>query len=302
MEINVFTCEENGIRLDAFVSAACDISRSLAADIIDQGLVKINGKVAKKSAKLTVGSSVEVQMPDLSEPEAIPQDIPLDIVYEDDDLLVVNKPKGMVVHPAPGNPDGTLVNALLFHCKGSLSGINGVLRPGIVHRIDKDTSGLLIVAKNDKAHNALAEQIKEHSFTREYRAVVYGNVKDDTGTVNAPIGRDPKNRQRMAVVYVNSKPAVTHYEVLKRFEGFTFMKFRLETGRTHQIRVHMASIGHPLAGDPVYGPKKVITELDGQCLHAGLIGFIHPTTGEYMEFTSEIPQYFTSYLAKLKEI
>lgn len=302
MEIKVFTCEENGIRLDAFVSAACDISRSLAADIIDQGLVKINGKVAKKSAKLTVGNNVEVQMPDLAEPEALPQDIPLDIVYEDDDLLVVNKPKGMVVHPAPGNPDGTLVNALLFHCKGSLSGINGVLRPGIVHRIDKDTSGLLIVAKNDKAHNALAEQIKEHSFTREYRAVVYGNVKDDTGTVNAPIGRDPKNRQRMAVVYVNSKPAVTHYEVLKRFEGFTFMKFRLETGRTHQIRVHMASIGHPLAGDPVYGPKKVITELCGQCLHAGLIGFVHPTTGEYMEFSSEIPQYFTSYLAKLKEI
>lgn len=302
MEIKVFTCEENGIRLDAFVSAACDISRSLAADIIDQGLVKINGKVAKKSAKLTVGNNVEVQMPDLAEPEALPQDIPLDIVYEDDDLLVVNKPKGMVVHPAPGNPDGTLVNALLFHCKGRLSGINGVLRPGIVHRIDKDTSGLLIVAKNDKAHNALAEQIKEHSFTREYRAVVYGNVKDDTGTVNVPIGRDPKNRQRMAVVYVNSKPAVTHYEVLKRFEGFTFMKFRLETGRTHQIRVHMASIGHPLAGDPVYGPKKVITELCGQCLHAGLIGFVHPTTGEYMEFSSEIPQYFTSYLAKLKEI
>lgn len=302
METNLFVCEENGIRLDAFVSAACDISRSLAADIIDQGLVKVNGKVAKKSAKLTVGNNVEVQMPDLAEPEAIPQDIPLDIVYEDDDLLVVNKPKGMVVHPAPGNPDGTLVNALLFHCKDSLSGINGVLRPGIVHRIDKDTSGLLIVAKNDKAHNALAEQIKEHSFTREYRAVVYGNVKDDTGTVNAPIGRDPKNRQRMAVVYVNSKPAVTHYEVLRRFEGFTFMKFRLETGRTHQIRVHMASLGHPLAGDPVYGPKKVITELDGQCLHAGLIGFVHPTTGEYMEFTSEIPQYFTSYLAKLKEI
>ena len=302
MGTKTFTCEENGTRLDAFVSSACDISRSLAADIIDQGLVKVNGKVAKKSTKLTVGSSVEVQMPDLSEPEALPQDIPLDIVYEDDDLLVVNKPKGMVVHPAPGNPDGTLVNALLFHCKGSLSGINGVQRPGIVHRIDKDTSGLLIVAKNDKSHNHLAEQIKEHSFTREYRAVVYGNVKEDTGTVNAPIGRDPKNRQRMAVVYVNSKPAVTHYEVLKRFEGFTFMKFRLETGRTHQIRAHMASLGHPLAGDPVYGPKKVITELNGQCLHAGLIGFVHPTTSEYMEFSSEIPQYFTSYLAKLKEI
>ena len=208
----------------------------------------------------------------------------------------------MVVHPAPGNPDGTLVNALLFHCKGKLSGINGVLRPGIVHRIDKDTSGLLIVAKNDASHRCLSEQIKEHSFTREYRAVVYGNVKNDSGRIDAPIGRDPKNRQRMAVVYVNSKPAVTHYEVLKRYEGFTFMRFRLETGRTHQIRVHMASIGHPLAGDPLYGPRKVITELNGQCLHAGLIGFIHPTTGEYMEFSSDLPDYFTSYLAKLKQM
>ena len=302
METKQFVCSENGIRLDAFVSTECDVSRSLAADIIDQGLVTVNGKVAKKSAKLSVGNEVWVQMPDLAEPEAVPQDIPLDIVYEDSDLLVVNKPKGMVVHPAPGNPDGTLVNALLYHCKGSLSGINGVLRPGIVHRIDKDTSGLLIVAKNDMAHNHLAEQIKEHSFTREYRAVVYGNVKDDSGTVNAPIGRDPKNRQRMAVVYINSKPAVTHYEVLQRFEGFTFMKFRLETGRTHQIRVHMASLGHPIAGDPVYGPKKVITSLNGQCLHAGLIGFVHPKTQEYMEFSSEIPQYFTEFLKTLKEI
>lgn len=302
MTNELFVCEENGVRLDAFVSGTCDISRSLAADIIDQGLVTVNGKKAKKSAKLSAGDEVSVEMPELSEPEAVPQDIPLDIVYEDADLLVVNKPKGMVVHPAPGNPDGTLVNALLYHCKGSLSGINGVLRPGIVHRIDKDTSGLLIVAKNDKSHNHLAEQIKEHSFTREYRAVVYGNVKNDSGTVDAPIGRDPKNRQRMAVVYVNSKPAVTHYEVLKRYEGFTFMKFRLETGRTHQIRVHMASLGHPLAGDPVYGPKKVISSLQGQCLHAGLIGFIHPTTGEYMEFTSEIPTYFSDYLKALKEI
>lgn len=302
MANEVLVCEENGIRLDAFMSGACDVSRSLAADIIDQGLVTVNGKRAKKSAKLSSGDEVSVKMPELSEPEAVPQDIPLDIVYEDADLLVVNKPKGMVVHPAPGNPDGTLVNALLYHCKDSLSGINGVLRPGIVHRIDKDTSGLLIVAKNDKAHNHLAEQIKEHSFTREYRAVVYGNVKSDSGTVDAPIGRDPKNRQRMAVVYVNSKPAVTHYEVLKRYDGFTFMKFRLETGRTHQIRVHMASLGHPLAGDPVYGPKKVITSLHGQCLHAGLIGFIHPTTGEYMEFSSEIPTYFSDYLKALKEI
>ena len=293
---------QSGSRLDAAISQELEISRKLAADIIADGGVTVNGKSPKKSAKLSEGDEVEVVMPDLSEPEAIPQDIPLDIIYEDEDLLVVNKPKGMVVHPAPGNPDGTLVNALLFHCKGSLSGINGVLRPGIVHRIDKDTSGLLIVAKNDMAHSSLAEQIKEHSFTREYRAVVYGNIKEECGKVDAPIGRDPKNRQRMAVVYVNSKPAVTHYEVLKRYEGFTFIKFRLETGRTHQIRVHMASLGHPLAGDPIYGPKKVITSLEGQCLHAGLIGFIHPRTNEYMEFSSEIPQYFTKFLNTLKEI
>ncbi len=301
MTTDTFVCEGGGTRLDAFVSSACDISRSLAAELIDQGKVTVNGKPAKKSMKLNIGDEVIAERPELCEPEAIPQDIPIDVVFEDEDLLVVNKQKGMVVHPASGNPDGTLVNALLFHCKGTLSGINGVLRPGIVHRIDKDTSGLLIVAKNDKAHKALAEQIKEHSFTREYRAVVYGNVKTDSGTVDLPIGRDPKNRQRMAVVYVNSKPAVTHYEVLKRYDGFTFMKFRLQTGRTHQIRVHMASMGHPLAGDPVYGPRKIITELSGQCLHAGLIGFIHPSTGEYMEFSSELPQYFTSFLSKLKE-
>lgn len=302
MATEFLTVTDGGIRLDAFVSQSLDISRGLAAELIDSGNVLLNGKKSKKSASVAKDDKIIVEMPQLSEPEAVPQDIPLNIVYEDDDLLVVDKPKGMVVHPAPGNPDGTLVNALLFHCKGKLSGINGVLRPGIVHRIDKDTSGLLIVAKNDASHRCLSKQIKEHSFTREYRAVVYGNVKNDSGRIDAPIGRDPKNRQRMAVVYVNSKPAVTHYEVLKRYEGFTFMRFRLETGRTHQIRVHMASIGHPLAGDPLYGPRKVITELNGQCLHAGLIGFIHPTTGEYMEFSSDLPDYFTSYLAKLKQL
>lgn len=302
MTTEVLTAEKGGMRLDAFVSQSLAVSRGLAAELIDGGNVLLNGKKSRKSAAVTEGDKITVEMPDLSEPEAVPQDIPVNIVYEDADLLVVDKPKGMVVHPAPGNPDGTLVNALLFHCKDGLSGINGVLRPGIVHRIDKDTSGLLIVAKNDASHRCLSEQIKEHTFTREYRGVVYGNVKNDSGTVNAPIGRDPKNRQKMTVVYVNSKPAVTHYEVLKRYEGFTFMKFRLETGRTHQIRVHMASLGHPLAGDPVYGPKKVITELHGQCLHAGLIGFIHPATGKYMEFSSELPDYFTSYLSKLKEI
>ncbi len=299
MAIEKLLSNVDGVRLDAFISGELDISRSLAAELIDSGKVTVNGKSAKKSNKVMAGNEVLVEVPELSEPEALPENIPLDIVYEDDDLLVVNKPKGMVVHPAPGNPDGTLVNALLYHCKGSLSGINGVMRPGIVHRIDKDTSGLLIVAKNDAAHRSLAEQIKEHSFTREYRAVVYGNLKQDSGTVNAPIGRDPKNRQRMAIVYVNSKPAVTHYEVLERFEGFTYIKCRLETGRTHQIRVHMASLGHPIAGDPVYGPKKVITKLQGQCLHAGLIGFIHPKTKKYLEFTSEVPEYFISYINSL---
>ena len=223
----------------------------------------------------------------------------MEIVYEDDDLLVVNKPKGMVVHPAPGHSSGTLVNALLYHCGDSLSGINGVIRPGIVHRIDKDTSGLLIVAKNDTAHAHLAQQIKEHSFTRIYEAVVYGNVKEDSGTVDAPIGRHPTDRKRMCVTEKNSRNAVTHYEVLARYPGFTHLRLKLETGRTHQIRVHMAYLGHPVAGDPVYGVKKVITSLGGQCLHARVIGFVHPTTGEYLEFTSELPAYFTTFLKKL---
>lgn len=300
MTTEVLTVINGGMRLDAFVCAELNISRSLSAELIENGEVLLNGKPAKKKAAVAEGDEVTVNIPELKELEAEPQDIPLDIVYEDDDLLVVNKPKGMVVHPAPGNPDGTLVNALLFHCKGSLSGINGVMRPGIVHRIDKDTSGLLMVAKNDAAHVSLAEQIKEHSFTREYSAVVYGNVKDDEGTVNAPIGRDPKNRQRMAIVYTNSKKAVTHYKVVERLQGFTYMNFRLETGRTHQIRVHSASIGHPIAGDPVYGPKKVITELEGQCLHARVIGFIHPRTKQYMEFSSELPDYFEKFLNKMR--
>ena len=229
-----------------------------------------------------------------------PQNIPLDIVYEDQDLLVVNKPKGMVVHPAAGNPDGTLVNALLFHCGDSLSGINGVIRPGIVHRIDKDTSGLLIVAKNDRAHQSLAEQIAVHSFTRIYNAVVYGIVKEEEGTVSAPIGRHPTDRKRMAVLSSGGREAVTHYRVLERFPGFTLVECRMETGRTHQIRVHMAHIGHPVAGDPVYGPKKCITELQGQCLHARVIGFIHPATGEYLEFDSGLPPYFERFLEKLR--
>lgn len=302
MATEIITVTDEEGRIDAFIASKLSLSRSFAAELIDEGKVLLNGSVVKKRALVKSGDEVLVEIPELKEPEAVPQDIPLDIVYEDDDLLVVNKPKGMVVHPAPGNSDGTLVNALLYHCKGSLSGINGVSRPGIVHRIDKDTSGLLIVAKNDTAHIHLAEQIKEHSFTREYLAICYGNVKQENGLVSAPIGRDPKNRQRMAVVYKNSKSAVTHYEVVERFEGFTMMRFRLHTGRTHQIRVHMASIGHPIAGDPIYGPKKVITELEGQCLHAGKIGFIHPKSGNYLEFEAELPQYFNKFKAKLKAL
>lgn len=302
METKTIISDKDGVRVDAFLAQTLDLSRSLAASLVEEGRVTIGGKPIKKRTEVKFGDEIVVSMPDLSEPEAKPQEIPLDIIFEDSELLVVNKPKGMVVHPAPGNPDGTLVNALLYHCKGELSGINGVMRPGIVHRIDKDTSGLLMVAKTDAAHRSLAEQIKEHSFTREYEAVVYGNVKDDSGTVNAPIGRDPKNRQRMAVVFVNSKPAVTHYEVIKRYEGFTHMRFCLETGRTHQIRVHMASIGHPIAGDPLYGPKKQITQLEGQCLHAKKVGFCHPKNLEYMEFCGELPEYFTKFLSTLKTI
>ena len=238
-------------------------------------------------------------MPELKELSVEPENIPVEVVYEDEDILIVNKKKGMVVHPAVGNYRGTLVNALLFHCKGSLSGINGTIRPGIVHRIDKDTSGLLIVAKNDFAHKKLAEQIKVHSFSREYEAIVYGGFKNESGTINAPIGRHKVDRKKMAVTRENFRPAVTHYKVIKRYKGFTHLRLRLETGRTHQIRVHMAYIGHPVAGDKVYGPKKVIQELEGQCLHAKMIGFIHPRTEKYMEFESELPVYFKKFLAKI---
>lgn len=302
MDSKELICDFEGIRIDAFVAQNLDISRSLSATLVEDGNVLVNGRCVKKKYAVKLEDKVTVTLPDLSEPEAKPQDIPLDIVYEDDEMLVVNKPKGMVVHPAPGNPDKTLVNALLHHCKGQLSGINGVMRPGIVHRIDKDTSGLLMVAKTDNAHKYLAEQIKEHSFTREYEAVVYGNLKDDKGTINAPIGRDPRNRQRMAVVFMNSKPAVTHYEVVSRYEGFTHVRFKLETGRTHQIRVHSAYMGHPLAGDSVYGPKKVISELEGQCLNATKIGFKHPKSFEYMEFSVDLPEYFKKFLNKLNPI
>lgn len=297
-----FTVGESdcGLRIDRFLSDKLDfLTRSAVQKNIDSQNVTVNFCAVSKNYKCRLNDRVEILIPDAVALETKAENIPLDIVYEDSDLLVVNKPKGMVVHPANGNWDGTLVNALLYHCRDSLSGINGVIRPGIVHRIDKDTSGLLIVAKNDAAHLGLAEQIKEHSFSRMYEAVVYGNIKEDGGTVNQPIGRNPKDRKKMAVVQNNAKPAVTHFQVIQRYGEFTHIRCMLETGRTHQIRVHMAYIGHPLAGDSVYGPKKVITSLNGQCLHAKLIGFNHPVLNRYMEFDSELPEYFKDFLAKL---
>jgi len=295
-----FTVEpgDEGERLDKVIcSFASELSRSFVQKVFDDGGVTVNGKPRKKSYPVEAGDSVLVLAPELRELEAQPQDIPLDIRYEDESLLVVNKPRGMVVHPAPGNPDGTLVNALLYHCKGELSGINGVIRPGIVHRIDKNTSGLLIVAKTDEAHISLASQIQAHSFTREYRAVVHGRFKDLSGTVDAPIGRNPNDRKKMCVTAVHSRNAVSHYEVIETYKNFSFIKVRLETGRTHQIRVHMAHIGHPVAGDDVYGPQNGVP-LGGQCLHAGLIGFDHPKDGRYIEISSELPEYFTRFLEK----
>ncbi len=296
-------CAENAVRLDKFLATAdIGISRSMAVTLIESGQVSVNEKPCDKKQKLSVGDRVAVTVPDPVPYEAKAENIPLEIVYEDSDLLVVNKPKGMVVHPAAGNYEGTLVNALLWHCGDSLSGINGVLRPGIVHRIDKDTSGLLIVAKNDASHTALAAQIKAHSFTREYEAVVFGTVKDDRGTVDAPIGRHPVDRKRMCITPKNSKNAVTHYEVIARYKGYTHIRCVLETGRTHQIRVHMASLGHPVAGDPVYGVKNERVGFPGQCLHARKIGFIHPSTGAYLEFQSDLPPYFQEFLRKLENI
>lgn len=295
--------DSSRIRIDKYLADSIDdLTRSSIASLVEKSNVLVNGKTVSKNYKLRAGDKVEINIPEPVEYKAEAENIPLDIVYEDDDLAVVNKPKGMVVHPAAGNYSGTLVNALLYHCKDNLSGINGVIRPGIVHRIDKNTSGLLIVAKNDKSHNHLAKQIKEHSFTREYEAVVVGNIKDDKGTVDAPIGRHHIDRKKMTVTEKNSKNAVTHYEVLARYKGYTHIKCILETGRTHQIRVHMAYIGHPVSGDDVYGIKNEKVNFTGQCLHARKIGFIHPTSGEYMEFTSELPDYFKLFLKKLENI
>lgn len=293
--------EAEGERADRFLSTAMDITRAAAQKWLEQGYVTVNGRALTKSARLSAHTELTVVPPELKPCEAGAQDIPLDIVYEDADLLVVNKPKGMVVHPAAGNPDGTLVNALLAHCPEGLSGINGVMRPGIVHRIDKDTSGLLIVAKNDRAHQGLAAQIKEHSFTREYEAVIVGHLKQAEGTVDAPIGRHPVHRKKMAVTDKNSKHAVTHYRVLEEYAGYSYVRLKLETGRTHQIRVHMAYLGHPVAGDTVYGGAKQPAALCGQCLHARCIGFEHPVTGEWLTFDSGLPPYFEAFLEQLRQ-
>ncbi len=296
---------QEGLRVDKLLASSLEeLTRSAIQTLIEEGRVTCGGKPLAKSAKVKPGQEILVELPEVRPLEVLPENIPLDIPYEDEDLLVVNKPKGMVVHPAPGHEGGTLVNALLYHCGASLSGINGVARPGIVHRIDKDTSGLLIVAKNDFAHTRLAEQIQAHTFTREYSAVVYGSFREDSGQVDAPLGRHPQDRKRMAVLFESpaARHAVTHFWVVKRFQGFTQLRLRLETGRTHQIRVHMAYLGHPVAGDPVYGPKKVIAFLQGQCLHAGKIGFVHPRSQAYLEFEAPLPPYFTGFLSKLKEV
>ena len=291
--------EHAGIRLDAFLSADGALTRSQAARLIAEGRVRVNGKPAAKSARLSGGETVTVDVPQLRETALPPQDIPLDVVYEDDDVIVVNKPTGLVVHPAPGHPDGTLVNALLHHCGDSLSGIGGEKRPGIVHRIDRDTSGLIIAAKNDAAHLALSAQLKDHSLSRTYECLVTGNMKQDSGTVDAPIGRSSADRKKMAVVPTGRR-AVTHWEVVARYPGVTHLRCRLETGRTHQIRVHMAYIGHPILGDTVYGAKKPVPGLTGQCLHAAGLRFIHPRTGEPVELHCPLPPEFTAMLQKLQ--
>lgn len=292
-----------GVRLDKFLDDYLEeYTRSRIQKLIEDGDVLINGLSVKPSYKIKLGDEINISVPELKEPEIVAEEIPLDIVYEDEDMLVINKPQGMVVHPAAGNYNGTLVNALMAYCGDSLSGINGEKRPGILHRIDKDTSGLLLVAKNDMAHQGLAEQIKEHSLTRAYKALAYGNFKQTEGTINLPIGRHPVDRKKMAVTYRNSREAITHYKVLKTYQGYSLVECRLETGRTHQIRVHLTNMGHSIVGDPIYGSRKCSFPLKGQLLHAWQVGFIHPRNGEYMEFSSELPQHFLDVLNKLEEL
>ncbi len=293
--------DNGGKRLDAYLAEVlADLTRSRIQKLIVEGCITVNGGDVRSNYKLRCGDEIDIQIPDARETQIVAEEIPLDIVYEDESMLVVNKPQGMVVHPAAGNYQGTLVNALMAHCGDNLSGINGEIRPGILHRIDKDTSGLLMVAKNDKAHLGLSQQIKEHSLTREYLALVHGRIKEDSGIIDAPIGRDEKDRKKMTITEKNSKNAVTHFFVLERFDKYTYVRCRLETGRTHQIRVHMSKNGHSIVGDPVYGAKKEEFKLNGQLLHAHLIGFIHPETGEYMEFSRPVPEYFQEVLEKLR--
>ena len=294
--------ELDGKRADAALSQLTGRTRSQVQGFLEKGLATVDSRPLQKNAKLRAGQQLTLALPDPVELQAVPQEIPIPIVYEDEQLLVVNKPKGMVVHPAPGNPDGTLVNALLWHCRGGLSSINGVIRPGIVHRIDRDTSGLLLVAKTDLAHQSLSEQIKAHSCDRLYQAVVYGRFREQEGRISAPIGRNPNQRKEMCVTQHNAREAATNYRVLAEYQGFSHLELRLETGRTHQIRVHMAHLGHPVAGDLVYGPKKGITSLGGQCLHAKTIAFNHPLTGERMQFDSPLPDYFTQFLHSLRPL
>lgn len=294
---------DSGLRIDKYLSSVNEqLSRSYIQKLLKSGLVLVDGKPVKASYQVDERDVISLDIPEAVEPEIEPENMDLDILYEDQDVILVNKPKGMVVHPAAGHYSHTLVNGLMYHCKDQLSGINGVMRPGIVHRIDMDTTGVIIACKNDMAHNSIAAQLKEHSITRRYQAIVHGVLKDDAGTIEGPIGRHPTDRKKMSINYNNGKSAVTHYKVLKRFRQYTHVECRLETGRTHQIRVHMASIGHPLLGDLVYGPGKCpIPGLQGQTLHAGVLGFIHPRTGEYMEFTAPLPEYFAKLLNTLPE-
>lgn len=304
MEEIIFNAEasESGNRIDKFLSEKIENqSRSYIQKLLKDGHVLVNDKSVKSNYKVQEKDQICVLLPELKEPDILPEDIPLDILYEDSDVLVINKPKGMVVHPSAGHYSQTVVNAVMFHCKDNLSGINGVLRPGIVHRIDMDTTGAIVICKNDIAHQHLAEQLKVHSITRKYRAIVHGNLKEDQGTITGDIGRHPVDRKKMAINYKNGKPAVTHYKVLERFGNYTYVECQLETGRTHQIRVHMTSIGHPLLGDSVYGPAKCPFKLQGQCLHAMTLGFIHPSSNEYLEFEAPLPDYFTNLLKNLKK-
>ena len=301
MEELHLTAVQSGERIDRFLSGDLEgLSRSYIQKLLKEGGITVNGKTVKANYKLNAGDGILVQIPDPEPMDILPEDIPLDILYEDEDILIVNKPKGMVVHPSPGHYSHTLVNAVLFHCGGRLSGINGVLRPGIVHRIDMDTTGSLLICKNDRAHQILADDLKEHNITRRYHAVVHGNLKEDTGTVNAPIGRHPVDRKKMSTKAPNGRHAVTHYRVLERFGNYTYIECELETGRTHQIRVHMASIGHPILGDAVYGPVKCPFKLEGQTLHAKILGIKHPSTGQYMEFDAPLPEYFETLLNRLR--